>query len=181
MEISVNNYRSLLILKVARCVAHTMASEVFERVQAIKVKAGESGTLGQLFCSKGRCIAQTCKRVNTRQCRVSALPMLILFFIQLLQILILRYRACVMSILELRTQKQEKGEKDSEQAYCLLRLQLITWDALLCHQVLSPKFLNNLILVIDIDVLERSLVAHIRQMFCRSCTVKCLNNLLVFC
>ena len=46
MESSVNNYRSLLILKVARCVAHTMASEVFERVQAIKVKAGESGTLG---------------------------------------------------------------------------------------------------------------------------------------
>ncbi len=66
MESSVNNYRSLLILKVARCVAHTMASEVFERVQAIKVKAGESGTFGSggeivvmtfHFGSKGRCIA----------------------------------------------------------------------------------------------------------------------------
>ena len=67
MESSVNNYRSSLIWKgLARCVAHTMASAVFERIQAIKVKAGESGTFwsgGEIvvmtfhFGSKGRCIA----------------------------------------------------------------------------------------------------------------------------
>ena len=47
MESNVNNYRYKQNRKrKARSVAHTMASAVFERVQAIKVKAGESGTLG---------------------------------------------------------------------------------------------------------------------------------------
>ena len=70
MESSVNNYRSSLNLYgLARCVAHTMASAVFERVQAIKVKAGESGTFG----SGGEFVVMTFQLAKLRSMDSSSL------------------------------------------------------------------------------------------------------------